>query len=117
MLLLKVIALYKFDGERASDLPFGRGEILDVIGKPEDGWWIARNVLSLTGLIPRPYIKIVSALFIGEGFEQGSYFLNGGYSFNPLKTIFWRSFCVEFFKYLSSQFCLTESRYSSPPTE
>lgn len=58
--ICKVIARYKFDGERVTDLPFERGEILEIIGKPEEGWWTARNSLKNIGLIPVPYVKIVS---------------------------------------------------------
>uniref|UniRef100_A0A914D7M0 Adapter molecule Crk n=1 Tax=Acrobeloides nanus TaxID=290746 RepID=A0A914D7M0_9BILA len=54
----KIIGQYKFDGERTSDLPFDRGEILEVLSKPEEEWWVARNTLGMTGLIPKPYIKI-----------------------------------------------------------
>lgn len=57
--LCKVIGRYKFDGERVSDLPFERGEILKIIGKPEESWWTARNSLNNIGLIPVPYVKLV----------------------------------------------------------
>ncbi|KAI1726577.1 SH3 domain-containing protein [Ditylenchus destructor] len=56
--LCRVICRYKFDGERVSDLPFERGEVLEIVGKPEEGWWMARNSLKNTGLIPVPYVKI-----------------------------------------------------------
>lgn len=58
--LCKAIGRYKFDGERITDLPFERGEILEIIGKPEDSWWVARNCLNTIGLIPVPYVKMVS---------------------------------------------------------
>ncbi|KAK0398212.1 hypothetical protein QR680_002479 [Steinernema hermaphroditum] len=53
----KVIGLYKFEGERLSDLPFERGELLEVIAKPEPEWWKARNALNCTGLIPANYVQ------------------------------------------------------------
>ncbi|KAI1733045.1 SH3 domain-containing protein [Ditylenchus destructor] len=56
--LCRVICRYKFDGERVSDLPFERGEVLEIVSKPEEGWWMARNSLKNTGLIPVPYVKI-----------------------------------------------------------
>ena len=57
--LCRVIGVHKFEGERVTDLPFDRGEQLDVIGKPEEGWWIARNALGITGLVPTTFIKPV----------------------------------------------------------
>ncbi|KAF7635711.1 hypothetical protein Mgra_00004803 [Meloidogyne graminicola] len=54
----KVIGRFKFEGERISDLPFDRGEILEVLSKPEERWWMARNCLGNTGLIPTNYVKI-----------------------------------------------------------
>jgi hypothetical protein len=42
----RVIGRYKFDGERHSDLPFERAEMLDILGKPEERWWIARFLFS-----------------------------------------------------------------------
>ncbi|CAK5108624.1 unnamed protein product [Meloidogyne enterolobii] len=54
----KVIGRFKFEGERISDLPFDRGEILEVLSKPEERWWMASNCLGNTGLIPANYVKI-----------------------------------------------------------
>ena len=55
----QVVALYAFDGERESDLPFHRGELLEVIAKPEPSWWTAQNALGQTGLIPATYVQSV----------------------------------------------------------
>jgi proto-oncogene C-crk len=57
--LHKVVGKYKFDGERVTDLPFERGETLEIIGKPEEKWWSERNALGTTGLVPVPYLKMV----------------------------------------------------------
>ncbi|KAL7079234.1 hypothetical protein ACQ4LE_001849 [Meloidogyne hapla] len=54
----KVIGRFKFEGERISDLPFDRGEILEILSKPEERWWMASNCLGNTGLIPANYVKI-----------------------------------------------------------
>lgn len=54
----KVIGRFKFEGERVSDLPFERGEILDILDKPEERWWMARNCLGNMGLVPVNYIKV-----------------------------------------------------------
>ncbi|KJH47636.1 SET domain protein [Dictyocaulus viviparus] len=52
-----VVGLYRFEGERETDLPFEIGETLEIIGKPEAGWWQARNALNATGLIPAIYVR------------------------------------------------------------
>ncbi|VDL80799.1 unnamed protein product [Nippostrongylus brasiliensis] len=53
----QVIGLYRFEGERDTDLPFEVGETLEIIGKPEEGWWQARNALNATGLVPAIYVR------------------------------------------------------------
>uniref|UniRef100_F1KXF8 Cell death abnormality protein 2 n=1 Tax=Ascaris suum TaxID=6253 RepID=F1KXF8_ASCSU len=54
--LEKMIALYSFEGEQSTDLPFEKNELLEVIGKPQEGWWQARNALGNTGLVPTNYL-------------------------------------------------------------
>ncbi|XP_074660782.1 adapter molecule Crk-like isoform X2 [Tubulanus polymorphus] len=39
------------------DLPFQKGDILDVITKDEKEWWTARNSEGKTGSIPVPYVQ------------------------------------------------------------
>ncbi|VDO09757.1 unnamed protein product [Haemonchus placei] len=56
----QVVGLYRFEGERDTDLPFEVGETLEIIGKPEEGWWQARNALNATGLVPAIYVRPVS---------------------------------------------------------
>ncbi|KAL6740006.1 hypothetical protein Aduo_013399 [Ancylostoma duodenale] len=56
---LTVIGLYRFEGERDTDLPFEAGELLEIIGKPEAEWWQARNALNATGLVPAIYVRPV----------------------------------------------------------
>lgn len=51
-----MIALYSFEGEQSTDLPFEKNELLEVIGKPQEGWWQARNALGNTGLVPTNYL-------------------------------------------------------------
>ncbi|ETN83204.1 SH3 domain protein [Necator americanus] len=57
--LVKVVGLYRFEGERDTDLPFEAGEMLEIIGKPEAEWWQARNALNATGLVPAIYVRPV----------------------------------------------------------
>uniref|UniRef100_A0AC35U743 SH3 domain-containing protein n=1 Tax=Rhabditophanes sp. KR3021 TaxID=114890 RepID=A0AC35U743_9BILA len=66
-----VIALYKFHGERKTDLPFEKEEVFDIIDKPEEGWWLARNVLGNYGYVPSNYVK---QYIIGE--DINAYILN-----------------------------------------
>ncbi|KAK6748301.1 hypothetical protein RB195_001117 [Necator americanus] len=55
----QVVGLYRFEGERDTDLPFEAGEMLEIIGKPEAEWWQARNALNATGLVPAIYVRPV----------------------------------------------------------
>jgi len=54
-----VIGLYDFDSTDPEDLPFKKGDRLEIIDKQEEQWWTARNSLGRIGHIPVPYIKIV----------------------------------------------------------
>jgi proto-oncogene C-crk len=47
----------RFFGERITDLPFSCGEVLDVLEKPEEEWWIARNAMGSVGFIPTNYVQ------------------------------------------------------------
>ena len=38
------------------DLPFRKGEILEILTKDEDKWWMARNKEGKVGQIPVPYV-------------------------------------------------------------
>ena len=41
------------------DLPFKKGEILEVISKDEERWWTAVNSNGRVGQIPVPYVTKV----------------------------------------------------------
>lgn len=83
--LCRVIARYKFDGERATDLSFERGEILDIIDKPEELWWSAKNALNNTGLIPVTYVKTVANLTV--------VFMCVSNNYRNRRIIFWQKHC------------------------
>lgn len=55
-IILKVIAMYKFNGEKENDLPFEVGETLEIISKVDNDWWEARNALGSSGQIPSNYV-------------------------------------------------------------
>lgn len=52
-----VVAKFDFQAQDDEDLPFKRGDILEIIRKQEDKWWTARNSLGKEGSIPVPYVE------------------------------------------------------------
>jgi len=52
----RVVTKYDFPGKDQEDLPFKKGEILEIISKDEDKWWMAKNKDGRTGQIPVPYV-------------------------------------------------------------
>lgn len=55
--LEKVIGLYKFNGERRTDLPFEKSELLYVVDNSDSQWWVARNAMDIYGQIPYNFVK------------------------------------------------------------
>ncbi|KAL3841493.1 hypothetical protein ACJMK2_019631 [Sinanodonta woodiana] len=53
----KVIAKYDFPGRDPEDLPFKKGEILEVVIKDEEKWWTCRNKAGREGQVPVPYVQ------------------------------------------------------------
>lgn len=53
----KVKCKYDFSGRDPEDLPFKKGEILEVITKDEEKWWTARSAKGQVGQIPVPYVE------------------------------------------------------------
>ncbi|XP_010351535.1 nephrocystin-1 isoform X3 [Rhinopithecus roxellana] len=60
------IAVGDFTAQQAGDLTFKKGEILLVIEKKPDGWWIAKDAKGNEGLVPRTYLEPY-----GEEEEEG----------------------------------------------
>jgi proto-oncogene C-crk len=54
-----VEAVYKFESDDSEDLPFQKGDIMYILKKEEEAWWLARHSDGRVGLIPVPYIKQV----------------------------------------------------------
>ncbi|KNC53673.1 uncharacterized protein AMSG_01384 [Thecamonas trahens ATCC 50062] len=54
---LRVRALYDYEGEEG-DLSFRAGDIIDVTGKDEDGWWIGIQD-GVEGLVPSNYVEVL----------------------------------------------------------
>ena len=53
-----VKGLFDFKSDDPDDLPFTKGELLEIIEKPEENWWNARNAQGQEGQIPVPYIEV-----------------------------------------------------------
>ncbi|XP_032760066.1 nephrocystin-1 isoform X4 [Rattus rattus] len=51
------IALGDFAAQQAGDLTFKKGDILHIIEKRPDGWWLAKDAEGGEGLIPRTYLE------------------------------------------------------------
>ncbi|XP_016078240.1 PREDICTED: nephrocystin-1 [Miniopterus natalensis] len=50
-------AVGDFTAQQAGDLTFKKGEILLIIEKNPDGWWMAKNAEGNKGLVPRTYLE------------------------------------------------------------
>lgn len=56
-----VIALYSFNSGNPEELPFIKGDFMDIVDQPPDDpdWWEARKSDGSTGLVPRNYVEVV----------------------------------------------------------
>ncbi|XP_050989596.1 nephrocystin-1 isoform X2 [Labeo rohita] len=52
------IALSAFTGEEEGDLSIQKGEVLKVLSKNKDGWWLAQNSKGQKGLVPKTFLKM-----------------------------------------------------------
>ncbi|XP_032699759.1 nephrocystin-1 isoform X1 [Lontra canadensis] len=66
------IAVGDFAAQQAGDLTFKKGEILLIIEKKPDGWWIAKNAKGNKGLIPRTYVEPYNKEGSQDSSEEGS---------------------------------------------
>ncbi|CAL1577920.1 unnamed protein product [Knipowitschia caucasica] len=55
-----------FTGEQEGDLSVKKGDVLTIITKTSDGWWLAQNVEGKRGVVPKTFLKIKS----GAGVDQ-----------------------------------------------
>ncbi|XP_051724821.1 nephrocystin-1 isoform X2 [Ctenopharyngodon idella] len=51
------VALSAFTGEEEGDLSIQKGEVLKVLSKNKDGWWLAQNSNGQKGLVPKTFLK------------------------------------------------------------
>ncbi|KAM9054066.1 nephrocystin-1 isoform 5-T5 [Megaptera novaeangliae] len=66
------IAVGDFTAQQVGDLTFKKGEILLIIEKNPDGWWMAKNAKGNKGLIPRTYLEPYNKEEDQESSEEGS---------------------------------------------
>ncbi|CAJ1066729.1 nephrocystin-1 [Xyrichtys novacula] len=50
--------LSDFKGEQEGDLTVQRGEVLKIIRRTADGWWLAQDSKGNRGVVPKTYLKI-----------------------------------------------------------
>ena len=53
-------ALYSFKGEQSGDLPFKKGDVIEILKRTEtvDDWWTGRNN-GITGIFPANYVELL----------------------------------------------------------
>lgn len=56
----QAIALYTFKGEQPGDLPFKKGDVIDILKKSgtTDDWWTGRNN-GQSGIFPANYVELI----------------------------------------------------------
>ncbi|KAM9889036.1 hypothetical protein OXX80_001862 [Metschnikowia pulcherrima] len=56
----QAIALYSFKGEQPGDLPFKKGDVIDILSKSDttDDWWKGRNN-GVSGIFPANYVELI----------------------------------------------------------
>ncbi|NXD84634.1 NPHP1 protein, partial [Halcyon senegalensis] len=52
------IAVGNFSAQQEGDLAFVKGEVLLILDKKADGWWVAENSKGERGLVPRTYLAV-----------------------------------------------------------
>ncbi|XP_073413598.1 nephrocystin-1 isoform X3 [Dendrobates tinctorius] len=52
------ITLGDFQAQQKEDLTFQKGEVLQILDKKPDGWWVAQNSKGVHGLVPKTYLQL-----------------------------------------------------------
>uniref|UniRef100_A0A3Q3BCS3 Nephronophthisis 1 n=1 Tax=Kryptolebias marmoratus TaxID=37003 RepID=A0A3Q3BCS3_KRYMA len=56
------MVLSDFKGEQEGDLSVQRGEVLRIIKKASDGWWLAQDTKGNRGVVPKTFLKMGSGV-------------------------------------------------------
>lgn len=66
--ICSVVALYSFESGNSEELPFQKGDLMEVIGQPADDpeWWEARKQDGSYGLVPRNYVEVMHPTANGQ---------------------------------------------------
>ncbi|GAB5576818.1 cytoplasmic protein NCK1 isoform X2 [Prionailurus iriomotensis] len=66
-----VQALYPFSSSNDEELNFEKGDVMDVIEKPENDpeWWKCRKINGMVGLVPKNYVTIMQNNPLTSGLE------------------------------------------------
>ena len=51
-----VTALYEYDAQEANELSFKEGDVIKIVKKNEDGWWLG-ELRGKQGLLPSSYVQ------------------------------------------------------------
>lgn len=62
----KLVGRYDFAGRDPEDLPFHKGDVLELISKDEEEWWTVRDKQGRIGQIPQTYVAKMEASNIGN---------------------------------------------------
>ncbi|KAM9364988.1 nephrocystin-1 [Pholidichthys leucotaenia] len=60
--LYSYTVLSDFKGEEKGDLSVWKGEVLRIIRKTADGWWLAQDSKGNRGVVPKTYLKMGSVI-------------------------------------------------------
>lgn len=61
--VLTYIALYEYEARTGDDLPFGKGEILEITNNADGDWWFARSTVThREGYVPSNYIAPIKSI-------------------------------------------------------
>ncbi|KAG9341788.1 hypothetical protein JZ751_018510, partial [Albula glossodonta] len=52
------IVISAFKGEQEGDLTVQKGDLLRILSKNPDGWWLAENSKGNQGVVPKTYLKV-----------------------------------------------------------
>ncbi|KAL0964560.1 hypothetical protein UPYG_G00325640 [Umbra pygmaea] len=70
------VVISDFQGQEEGDLSIQMGDVLTVLSKNEDGWWLTQDSKGNKGLVPKTYLKVHSEEEDDDGDEEVSENIN-----------------------------------------